>query len=1725
MHSSIAKILQTYAKPLPSSIALASLLLASSSWCAVDLDQFTPGTNLIGYSVYTTDSVYLPSGSGLANGGLFGSGGGIVLNDGMKLRAPKITVGRGFTLGSNSDSLPKTVVGGDATIGNNTKVFDTLQVGGNLSASSNNLAFNAPVAVKGNLALSGNQLTDSSLLRLGGTYTSANLTFSAAAQVRMAAASGGPSILATQITYNVPYVPLLTAPLAVVGASLPASTITGYNPPGSLPNVDLSGPANSATDSAIQFLSPTATTAYYWHCSTSGLPVGACHGDTLLPGYYGALTLTGNRRALLLTEGFYSFTSIALGGGNALIAGQPQGGRTIVYSENDITANSSHAFIGPDGARLATGFGSDSTKFLGGTMMLATGKNMVIPNDNRIWATLSAPAGDINLSSQVALFGQAYAKRLIGANLVDFGQGAFIPFKGTVPALTGPDFRVGERTDTSCHDFSGRPCRDTLITLRIPAVTAYQGSVHYEIKESATRSAIAGIDFSADTGTLIIPINALTTLLRVRIFDDSSYEGPETFRVVLSKPVAVGFAKVAGGSADTSVKTLEFTGTIIDNDSASIVKITSDSAVMEGNSGTHPSTFTVRLYDPYHPDIALSIKNAPQLPVAFRWHTVDGSATVSDSDYLAQLSRWDTVPALALTKSISVLVKGDLRYENDEAFKVIIDSVVNGTLSGASTSDSGVIRNDDSAPTIRISGITVQEPAVYGDTAWATFTFHVSAPSGLATPIFWRTQDGSAKGTADFAKNPADYLTNSGTLVIPHDSLSGTVRVAVFGDTLFEKSEIFTLMVDSVKNGFIGDTTATATILDADSAPTVSISSATIREPSTGTSILRFPVHLSRPSGIASSFVWSTQDGTALQGLDYKAVVSDTMHLPAFLRDTVLQVVIYSDSVAGEGDETFSVTLSDLTDLRPGSLAAVGTIQDAQDGFRLTIDSIAPVAEADTLVHFQARLDWVPATDIRVVFHLQPGTAHAGERYADTSGTVIFTAGSRTAAFAVRLTTDSLWEPLEYFTLRLDSILGSRTPVATDSFARAWIHERASLTVAYASPDDTVREDTAGTVSVKIILSQPTSFPFKVRVPLLPGSTASFPSDFTYQGTSGDTVVVPAGNRTWSFGVKVTADTIQENDEIVSLGLVPVDSGTTGNPDSWNLTILDDDHLLKPEIQTPPDGLHTKDTAQHITWTVDGKPQPSKDTTFTTPGWNCVERSVTDRFGRVFTTRNCIWLDLTAPVVRVFKITGRNPHDRNQDTTWWGDLAKTRYGKDTVWYEVRDSIQDSSGKSWHVLVDTLFALTDFQVDGLHPTRVEACDSVGNCAFDTGWIDLKMALPQAVSGVYLDRDGDGRIDALIVNLSGVWNADFLPTFDAPLPPEIRHNLKVDSLMPYVTQDGIKDYSRFLVPIADPFRYGATGFASLSGVMWETWTTGKANADPFPIRDSVPPVITQATVVRAENYQDPDTLRFTPSEPIAVTGKAWLEVGRCRNDSATCPDSMLVWHVVPADSVHAMPDGSWWILVQAAKPGSIKPGYRLRLLPSASDTLGNHVDSLKRNWNTLVVGPPRRPILEVTGPVKIPEIDATELGRKGPGGILLQATSGDTTNMGWWDPSRGYLSESDPAVQSICPNGGRTCNGPSVYVNNPMTLIVYIYDHQGTFAMSTTVRITQADIDALKRDKLDRIKLSLQWNHRTESGVMVASGIYHWRVVSFLDLPGSRTAEFHNQILNLGVKVLR
>jgi hypothetical protein len=1728
------------------------------------MSQFTPSPTIIGYSVYLTDSALMPNAgnSGLASGGMFGAGKYAYFGNQINLRSPYITVGGNLTMSDNTGHVPTLNVGGNLTIAGNTAHFDsTLQVLGGFAAGGTTIALGGNTYVKGAFSMTGNSDTVYKLLQLGNSYAgSGSLKFATGSSTLMSAASGGPAgaVYGAAFPATLPY----GSPLVLPADTLPGanmSLVTGYSRPGTgLPNISVAtnGATGPGVTDTLQYLSGQSgnvvQSPQIWHCSTSGLPAADCHGDTLQPGYYGDLIIQGIRRVVLLGEGFYSFDSIYVNSQSAIMAGQPTGGRTVVQSVKGIDGETSGSsqFIGPAKARGALGL----AQFAGGTMMVISSTGGIsMGSDQRVWATLSAPYGTLKFNSQVLLFGQAFGKNLTSANNLDFGAGAFIPFRGLVPTLIGlTNFTVMSKTDTACHDAAGKPCRDTTLTVSMPNTTAYTVVFRWHVVERVpleVGDAVGGTNFEVDSGWDTIPPRGLTAPITVRIYNDSSYAPPESLWVILSNATAAGFANKSG-VLDTTLKADTVVGVIVNINQPPLIRIQRVSprdSFPEGNSGTRPETFTATLLDPVT-GLPLTSRLAPQVAVLFEWGTSDGTATVANNDYVPVSGRWDTIAANAVSTTISVQVVGDTVYEPDEWFLVHIDSMVHANRTSANghqsqLSDTGWITNDD-VPPVWISGDTVQQPA-------------------------------------------------------------------------------------------------------------------------TGSVEARFPVHLTGPSKAATSFVWRTAPGTAVPGLNYTAVDSTVVTLPPGTTDTALYVLVLADSLAGEGVQTFQVVLSNLNGLTFGNGNATGTILPAHGNISLALDSVGRVVESDTTVHFHLGLDWYPADTVRVVFHTVSLGAHPGEQYRDTSGVLLFPPGKRLDSIPVRIFQDTVWEPDLSFELRLDSVV-SGIPLVTDSVGLATLTDGGPVpAVQFLTPDTALFEHKAGTVSLELGLSRPSGIALSTLVPVLPASTAALGTNFSFSKLAGDTLTFPARTENGTFGVVVIPNGVLGPDRKVVLGLSPFAPLGKGADSVWTLTIIDDNAVPKVVITSPRDGLRTNKIVQNICYTVDSVAQPCKDSTLV-PGWDTISRCYTNRFGNTGCDTVHVWVDTTPPVLQVFKIMGPNTHDPALDTTWWGKTARTRFGVDTVWYWVRDSIENPN-HTWRVLVDTLSIPTDFSGDGLDPVPARYCDSVGNCAEDTGWISLKQSPPivkiatppegsvvqigeigvdwtvdnagphlefqdthdvgkpgvdtvercytddvgnsacdthhilanpiQAQSGFYLDTNGDGRIDALVVNLSSPWNLS-MPSFTAPLDSARRTGLKPDSASPFykgpsrgalvvvgkdsawvapgsfvldstgkvvrgpdgypvtsilgdtvldatgqplrdslgriryrVPGPGQVDSTRLLVPIVPPFAYGITGFPVQTGIMQETWSSGLGTVvfkDSFPIVDSVPPVIQSATIHRVENYTDPDTLIVVPSEPLDLSKvNDWLQVGICKNDSATCPDSLLSWHTVPADSVHAMGDSAWWFLVPPGQPGSVQPGYKLRFLAGVTDSLGNQVDTANLHWATVVQGPPRPPLLQVSEPGKIPYIDANELNRPGPGGILLQATNGsqnaDSTDLQWWDPNKGYLTSSDPEVQALCPDDGKYCNGPSMYLNYPVRMILYIYDHEGVFVISKTVDITQADLDALNGDKIGRVRISIQWNGRTSTGKVVASGVYHWRVVSYVRVPGNPLPVLDSKLFNLGVDV--
>lgn len=105
-----------------------------------------------------------------------------------------------------------------------------------------------------------------------------------------------------------------------------------------------------------------------------------------------------------------------------------------------------------------------------------------------------------------------------------------------------------------------------------------------------------------------------------------------------------------------------------------------DASIREGNSGTQPLTFTIRL------------SRASGTPVTYSIATANGTATAG-SDYIARSLAGQTIAAGQTSRTFSVTINGDTRREGNETFRINLAAPGGATiLDGQAT---GTLLNDD----------------------------------------------------------------------------------------------------------------------------------------------------------------------------------------------------------------------------------------------------------------------------------------------------------------------------------------------------------------------------------------------------------------------------------------------------------------------------------------------------------------------------------------------------------------------------------------------------------------------------------------------------------------------------------------------------------------------------------------------------------------------------------------------------------------------------------------------------------------------------------------------------------------------------------------------------------------------------------------------------------------------------------------------------------------------
>ena len=631
------------------------------------------------------------------------------------------------------------------------------------------------------------------------------------------------------------------------------------------------------------------------------------------------------------------------------------------------------------------------------------------------------------------------------------------------------------------------------VTMDVPRTSAV--TVNYATQDA---TATQPSDYAASTGTVTFAPGETSKTITVNVVGDTFPEPNETFNVVLSAP-----------SMNAQISDATGVGSITNDDGTTPSLAIGDTSVTEGNSGTVTAHFTVTRTNTPSTDLQ---------PVTVNYATADGTATSGSGDYTSTNGTLLFAPG-DTTKTVDVIVAGDMKNEADETFVVQLSNANNASISD--NSGQGTILNDDAVPTLAIADLTAAEGSGSAVTPTPfTFTVSLSTASGRVVAVDYSTAYGTATAS--------DFTATSGTVVFNEGDTSKTITVLVTPDYVNEANETFTVNLVNPSNATIADGQAVGTIANDDAAPVLSIGDATVLEGNAGTVAETFTVSINTASDQVVTASYATADNTAAQPGDY-TTATGTITLNPGQTSTTVTVQVKGDTL-DEVNETYFVNLTAPTNATLGDAQGAGTITDDDGPPALSIDSVS-TSENAGMANFTVTLAPVSGATVTVAYSTVAGTATAGTDFTPKTGTLTFLAGESTKTISIPILQDTVNEADENYTVQLASPTGATIATATGTGTITDDDAAPTLSIS----DSTAVEGNAATTNsaFTITLSGPSTQSITVAYATADG-TATAPLDYT--STSGTATFAP-GETTKTVNVPIVGDTTPEFNETYSVNL------------------------------------------------------------------------------------------------------------------------------------------------------------------------------------------------------------------------------------------------------------------------------------------------------------------------------------------------------------------------------------------------------------------------------------------------------------------------------------------------------------------------------------------------------------------------------------------------------------
>ena len=296
-------------------------------------------------------------------------------------------------------------------------------------------------------------------------------------------------------------------------------------------------------------------------------------------------------------------------------------------------------------------------------------------------------------------------------------------------------------------------------------------------------TALAGSDYTANSGTLSFADGQSSQTISVAITQDVIDEPNENFTVSINGPTG-------GATLGTNVTS---TATIVDDDNVIPAPgvLTLSQANVSVDEGAGTATFTVNR------------TGGSDGTVGVTFNTANGTATAG-SDYTANTGTL-TFAAGETSQSFTVAITDDNINEANETFTVSISSPSGGATLGATTTSTATIIDNDDAPVPGVISISPSAISINEDVGTITFTINRTGGSDGAVAVGFATANGTAIAGSDF-------IANSGTINFADGEMSKTVSVTIIDDTVEESDETFTVAINNPSNGATLGTGSTSTV-------------------------------------------------------------------------------------------------------------------------------------------------------------------------------------------------------------------------------------------------------------------------------------------------------------------------------------------------------------------------------------------------------------------------------------------------------------------------------------------------------------------------------------------------------------------------------------------------------------------------------------------------------------------------------------------------------------------------------------------------------------------------------------------------------------------------------------------------------------------------------------------------------------------------------------------------